>query len=63
VEFKKMFEAGKIGTMTLKNRIALAPMVRNWATEEGLVTERLLNHYRTVAAGGGGYDHPWGQLR
>jgi 2,4-dienoyl-CoA reductase-like NADH-dependent reductase (Old Yellow Enzyme family)/thioredoxin reductase len=54
VEFKKMFEAGKIGTMRLKNRIALAPMVRNWATEEGLVTERLLNHYRTVAAGGVG---------
>lgn len=54
MEFKKMFEPGKIGAMTLKNRIAVAPMVRNWATEEGLVTERLVHHYRTVAAGGVG---------
>ena len=37
MEFKKMLEAGEIGGMRLKNRIALAPMVRNWATQDGLV--------------------------
>ena len=54
MEFKKMFEPGEIGGMKVKNRIALAPMVRNWATEDGLVTERLLDHYAVIAAGGAG---------
>jgi len=54
MEFKKMFESGEIGTMKLKNRIALAPMVRNWATQEGFVTERLLNNFTAIAAGGVG---------
>ena len=68
MEFKKMFEAGEIGGMRLKNRIALAPMVRNWATQDGLVTERLLNHYTAIAGGGVGmiileacYIHPLGK--
>lgn len=42
MEFKKMFEPGQIGAMELKDRIALASMVRNWATQEGFVTERLI---------------------
>ena len=29
-------------------------MVRNWATNDGLVTERLLNNYAAIAAGGVG---------
>ncbi len=49
-----MFEPGEIGTMKVKNRIALAPMVRNWATDDGLVTDRLLNNYAAIAAGGVG---------
>ena len=54
MEFKNMFQPGKIGAMELKNRIALAPMVRNWATGDGMVTERVINHYAAVAAGGVG---------
>ncbi len=54
MEFKKMFEPAEIGTMKLKNRIVLAPMVRNWATPEGLVTERLLDNFAAIAAGGVG---------
>ena len=52
MEFKKLFEAGEVGGMGIKNRIALAPMVRNWATQDGLVTERLLSHYAAIAGGG-----------
>ena len=54
MQFKKMFEPAEIGRMKVKNRIALAPMVRNWATTDGLVTERLLDHYAAIAAGGVG---------
>lgn len=54
MEFKKMFEPGQIGAMELKNRIALASMVRNWATQEGFVTERLINNFTAIAAGGVG---------
>ncbi len=54
MQFKKMFEPAEIGRMRVKNRIALAPMVRNWATTDGLVTERLLDHYAAIAAGGVG---------
>jgi len=68
MEFPKMFEPGEIGSTRLKNRIALAPMVRNWATPEGFVTERILNHYKAIAAGGVGmiileacYIHPLGK--
>jgi len=68
MEFKKIFEPGEIGAMKLKNRIALAPMVRNWATPDGLVTERLLNHYTAIGGGGVGliileacYIHPLGR--
>lgn len=52
--FQKMFEAGYIGKMGLKNRIVLAPMVRNWATEEGAVTDRLISNYVAIAEGGVG---------
>jgi 2,4-dienoyl-CoA reductase-like NADH-dependent reductase (Old Yellow Enzyme family)/thioredoxin reductase len=54
MEFRKMLEPGQIGSMRLKNRIVCASMVRNWATEDGLVTERLVNGYATIAAGGVG---------
>lgn len=50
--FEKLFEKNYIGAMELRNRIVLPPMVRNWATEEGEVTERLVNHYAELAKGG-----------
>ena len=42
--FEKMFEKGTIGKMTLRNRIVLPPMIRNFATKEGEVTERYIAH-------------------
>lgn len=49
---EKLFEPIKIGSMELKNRIVMPPMVRNWATEQGEVNDRIINHYRAVAQGG-----------
>jgi 2,4-dienoyl-CoA reductase-like NADH-dependent reductase (Old Yellow Enzyme family)/NADH dehydrogenase FAD-containing subunit len=66
--FKRMFEPGQIGTMELKNRLVCPPMVRNWATEDGEITDRLITHYAAIAAGGTGmiiveasYTHPTGK--
>lgn len=66
--FKKMFDPGQIGTMAVKNRIVCPPMVRNWATVDGLATDRLINNYAAIAAGGVGmivveasFTHPIGK--
>jgi len=52
--FKRIFEKGYIGKMEVKNRIVLPAMVRNWATAEGKVTKRMINHYESIAQGGVG---------
>jgi len=40
--------------LELKNRILMSPMVTNYASAEGLVTERMINHYKARARGGAG---------
>jgi len=54
--------------MELKNRIVIPPMVTQYATEEGYVTERLKNYHEARARGGASliivecaYVHPAGQ--
>ncbi len=44
----------KIGTMELKNRFAVAPTVKNMASEDGYVTAHLLKEYEVEAKGGPG---------
>ncbi|MEW6139340.1 MAG: hypothetical protein AB1733_13990 [Thermodesulfobacteriota bacterium] len=53
-EFPKLIEPGKIANMTLKNRIASAPMITGYATRDGTVTERMLRFYSEKAPGGMG---------
>jgi 2,4-dienoyl-CoA reductase-like NADH-dependent reductase (Old Yellow Enzyme family) len=50
----KLFEPLTIGKVTLKNRLVFAPYETNYATEEGVLTERQIEHYRKAAAGGVG---------
>jgi len=66
--FKKLFEPVQIGSMKLKNRIVMPPMVTNYATAEGGVTERLKAYHAARARGGVGliiveasYVHPNGK--
>ena len=54
----KLFEPIKIGTMELKNRIVMPPMGTNFASEEGFVTGRLVNHHVERAKGGVGLTIP-----
>ncbi|MFC2066435.1 FAD-dependent oxidoreductase [Chloroflexota bacterium] len=52
--FKKLFEPTRIGSMELKNRIAMAPMGTRFATVEGDVPERQVAHYGARGRGGTG---------
>lgn len=46
-----LFEEPRIGHLTLKNRIALSPMTRTSATEDGLATEEMGRYYARFARG------------
>ena len=52
--FSKLFEPMNIGSMTVKNRIVMAPMGTGFATKEGLITERAKAYYEARAKGGVG---------
>ncbi len=53
-EFPILFSSGKIGTLATKNRIVMPPMVRNYADENGFVTQRYIAHIDRIAQGGVG---------
>jgi 2,4-dienoyl-CoA reductase-like NADH-dependent reductase (Old Yellow Enzyme family)/thioredoxin reductase len=53
-QFNYLFTPIRVGTLTLKNRIVMPPMERNWATRDGAVTDRYLAHYEECARGGPG---------
>lgn len=44
----------QIGTRTIKNRITMAPTVKFYAGEDGMVTEAFVNHYKARAEHGCG---------
>ena len=50
-----LFSPLDVGAMTVRNRIFMAPMERNYANPDGTVTERTLDHYETCARGGVGW--------
>lgn len=49
-----LLQPGKLGGLTLKNRIVMTSANLSYATEEGKVTPRLVEFYRRRAAGGVG---------
>jgi 2,4-dienoyl-CoA reductase-like NADH-dependent reductase (Old Yellow Enzyme family) len=51
--FPRLFEPGRIGTMAVRNRIAMAPMGTQMYAD-GFVTERLKDYYEARAKGGAG---------
>lgn len=50
----KLFEAGKIGGMQLRNRIIMAPMGTLLANKDGTVSDRMCRYYEERARGGVG---------
>ena len=54
MSLKSMFTPGKIGSLTLKNRIVKSPNTTAMSNQDGTVTQRLVNHYKRIAEGGVG---------
>ncbi|MBI2287853.1 MAG: NADH:flavin oxidoreductase [Chloroflexi bacterium] len=54
IKFEKLFEPIKIGSLQVKNRIAMGPMGTRSCTHDGYVTDQLLTHYTARAKGGAG---------
>ena len=54
MHYPSIFSEGKIGTLTLKNRIVMAPVDTNFADYEGKVSEKMLAYYEMRARGGVG---------
>jgi len=52
--YRKMFEEGYIGSMKVKNRLIMAPMGSRLCTENGAVTQRMVDFYVERAKGGVG---------
>jgi 2,4-dienoyl-CoA reductase-like NADH-dependent reductase (Old Yellow Enzyme family)/thioredoxin reductase len=52
--YYRLFEEGRIGRMTVKNRIVMPPMATNYAGPSGEPTERLIGYYAERAKGGAG---------
>jgi 2,4-dienoyl-CoA reductase-like NADH-dependent reductase (Old Yellow Enzyme family)/thioredoxin reductase len=54
MNYPHLLEPIPLGSLILKNRLAMSQMTMNYATEEGFVTERLIRHYLERARGGVG---------
>ncbi|MCI6157636.1 MAG: NAD(P)/FAD-dependent oxidoreductase [Peptoniphilaceae bacterium] len=54
VKFEKLFEKGKIGSVTLKNRIVMPPMGTGLAEMSGEAGEDIIRYYEERARGGCG---------
>jgi len=54
INFPALFSSGQIGALETKNRVVMPPMVRNYADEKGLVTQRYIAHIGRIAQGGVG---------
>ncbi|MFQ5996826.1 MAG: FAD-dependent oxidoreductase [Dehalococcoidales bacterium] len=52
--FERLFQPGRIGRMTLKNRLVMAPMGTRYATDTGGISERQIAFYAERAKGGAG---------
>jgi 2,4-dienoyl-CoA reductase-like NADH-dependent reductase (Old Yellow Enzyme family) len=55
MSFEHLFTPLAVGSMTVANRLVMAPMERNYANPDGTVSERTVEHYRIRAAGGVGW--------
>lgn len=54
IAYDRLFEPVRIGTMEVKNRFVMAPMVTNYCEQDGSVNDRLVAYHRARARGGVG---------
>ena len=53
-QLKRLMEPIQIGNVRVKNRIWMAPTCTKRPTADGLVSQKVLEHYESVARGGAG---------
>jgi 2,4-dienoyl-CoA reductase-like NADH-dependent reductase (Old Yellow Enzyme family)/thioredoxin reductase len=53
-KYPNLFSPGYIGNLSVPNRIVMAPMATNYASETGGVTDTLIDYYEARAKGGTG---------
>ena len=54
MKYEKLFEKGKIGKLTIKNRIVMTPMGTGFAAASGEASEEITRFYEERAKGGVG---------
>ncbi len=52
MSYKKLFEKGRIGRITIKNRCVMMPMGTVYADKDGIATDRIIEYYEARAKGG-----------
>ena len=52
--YSPLFQPGRIGSLTLRNRLVMAPMGSNFAETDGTCGERIQAYYEARAKGGAG---------
>ena len=52
--FENLFSEIRIGSVLLRNRIVMPPMVMCYASSEGEINEQVIAHYEVIAKGGTG---------
>ncbi|MEC9489037.1 MAG: hypothetical protein UMV23_06125, partial [Halanaerobium sp.] len=52
--FNRLFQEGRIGNYTTKNRLVMAPIGNNFGTRDSIITEKQLQYYLRRARGGVG---------
>lgn len=52
IEHQALFQNFALNKLNLKNRIAVSPMTRTSGTEDGRVTDRMVQYYKRFAKGG-----------
>lgn len=58
LEYPYLFQTGKIGNMTVKNRIVMAPMGEVMGNTDGTVSDQMIAYYAERAKGGTGIIIP-----
>lgn len=58
MKFEKLFSKGKIGNVTVKNRIVMSPMGEDMANTDGSVSDQMREYYVRRAEGGTGIIIP-----
>jgi 2,4-dienoyl-CoA reductase-like NADH-dependent reductase (Old Yellow Enzyme family)/thioredoxin reductase len=54
MKYPDLFQPFHIGSVMLKNRLVMSPMTMNYATRDGVATEKLIRYYVERAKGGVG---------